>query len=78
MYQADLDARREAELEAARKAELRLRSQAVQRDLPRPQGINRLDPTAGVLLYRYVKVIFFSKFSGNLNVCIYFYTPAVC
>ncbi|XP_049792039.1 cell division cycle 5-like protein [Schistocerca nitens] len=38
--QADVDARYAAELQAKREEEMRARSQAVQRDLPRPQEIN--------------------------------------
>ncbi|KAJ1521666.1 hypothetical protein ONE63_003312 [Megalurothrips usitatus] len=38
--QADVDARREAELREKAARELRLRSQVVQRDLPRPQDVN--------------------------------------
>jgi pre-mRNA-splicing factor CDC5/CEF1 len=38
--QSDLDARREADLERARQEELKRRSQAVQRDLPRPVDVN--------------------------------------
>ncbi|XP_063217197.1 cell division cycle 5-like protein [Bacillus rossius redtenbacheri] len=38
--QADVDARRLQEIKARREQELRSRSQAVQRDLPRPQEIN--------------------------------------
>ncbi|KAF2359391.1 Pre-mRNA splicing factor component Cdc5p/Cef1 [Trinorchestia longiramus] len=39
--QSDIDARREAEAEARRLAELSRRSQAVQRDMPRPHTINK-------------------------------------
>ena len=39
--QSDLDARREADAEAARVAALKKRSQAVQRDLPRPHTVNK-------------------------------------
>lgn len=39
--QADIDARRAAELEAKRVAELKRRSQCVQRDMPRPQSVNK-------------------------------------
>jgi pre-mRNA-splicing factor CDC5/CEF1 len=39
--QADVDAKREAEAEARRVAELSRRSQAVQRDMPRPHTINK-------------------------------------
>ncbi|XP_046392890.1 cell division cycle 5-like protein [Ischnura elegans] len=38
--QADVDARREAEERAQREKEMKSRSQAVQRDLPRPQEVN--------------------------------------
>lgn len=38
--QADVDARREAEIREQAARELRLRSQVVQRDLPRPVEIN--------------------------------------
>ena len=39
--QSDIDARREADAEAARVAAMKKRSQSVQRDLPRPQTINK-------------------------------------